>query len=78
VRSTVAALLISAWCRPRGIALLKHDGTLWFGLLAGILFAVEFILIFQGPLYTTASRATLLIILRRFLWLTRNNLLATS
>jgi drug/metabolite transporter (DMT)-like permease len=68
VRSTVAALLISAWCRPRGIALLKHDGTLWFGLLAGILFAVEFILIFQGLLYTTASRATLLIILRHFLW----------
>ena len=66
VRSTVAALLISAWCRLRGITLLKHDGTLWFGLLAGILFAVEFILIFQGLLYTTASRATLFIYLAPF------------
>ena len=66
VRSIVAALLISAWCRLRGIALLKQDGTLWFGLLAGILFAVEFILIFQGLLYTTASRATLFIYLAPF------------
>ena len=68
VRSAVAALLISAWCRLRGIALLKRDGTLWFGLAAGVLFAVEFILIFQGLLYTTASRATLFIYLAPFLW----------
>ena len=66
VRSAVAALLISAWCRLRGMTLLKRDGTLWFGLLAGILFAIEFILIFQGLLYTTASRATLFIYLAPF------------
>jgi len=66
VRSAVATLLISAWCRLRGIPLLKPDGTLWFGLAAGILFAVEFILIFQGLLYTTASRATLFIYLAPF------------
>jgi len=66
VRSAVAAPLISAWCRLRGIALLKRDGTLWFGIAAGILFAAEFILIFQGLLYTTASRATLFIYLAPF------------
>ena len=66
VRSAVAALLISGWCRLRGMTLLKRDGTLWFGLLAGILFAIEFILIFQGLLYTTASRATLFIYLAPF------------
>jgi drug/metabolite transporter (DMT)-like permease len=66
VRSAVAGLLISAWCRLRGIPLLNNDGTLWFGLLAGILFATEFILIFQGLLYTTASRATLFIYLAPF------------
>jgi drug/metabolite transporter (DMT)-like permease len=66
VRSAVAALLISAWCRLRGIALFKRDDTLWFGIAAGILFAVEFILIFQGLLYTTASRATLFIYLAPF------------
>src|SRR5262245_41063738 len=66
VRSTVAALLISAYCRLRGIRLFKRDGTLWFGAAAGVLFAVEFILIFQGLLYTTASRATLFIYLAPF------------
>ena len=66
VRSAVAAVFISAWCRLRGIALLRRDGTLWFGVAAGLLFAAEFILIFQGLLYTTASRATLFIYLAPF------------
>jgi drug/metabolite transporter (DMT)-like permease len=66
IRSVVAALLIGGWCRVRGIALLKRDGTLWFGLAAGILFAIEFILIYQGLLYTTATRAVLFIYLAPF------------
>lgn len=66
VRSAVAAVLIAGWCHLRGIALLKRDGTLWFGLAAGFLFAVEFILIYQGLLYTTATRATLFIYLAPF------------
>ncbi len=66
VRSAVATLLIAAWCQMRGIGLFKRDGTLWFGLAAGVLFAVEFILIFQGLLYTTATRATLFIYLAPF------------
>src|SRR5215471_16911635 len=66
IRSVVASLLICVWCRMRGIPLLKHDGTLWYGLAAGLLFAIEFILIFQGLLYTTASRATLFIYLAPF------------
>ena len=50
----------------RGIPLLKRDGTLWFGLAAGVLFAVEFILIYHGLLYTTATRAVLFIYLAPF------------
>lgn len=65
-RSFVAALLIGAWCRLRGIALFERDGTLWFGLAAGFLFAIEFILIYQGLLYTTATRAVLFIYLAPF------------
>ena len=65
-RSAVAALLIAGWCRLRGIALLARDGTLWFGLAIGVLFAAEFILIYQGLLYTTATRATLFIYLAPF------------
>ncbi|HKS85359.1 MAG TPA: DMT family transporter [Pseudolabrys sp.] len=66
VRSAVAALLIAAWCHLRGIPLFKRDGTLWFGLAAGVLFAIEFILIYQGLLYTTATRAVLFIYLAPF------------
>ena len=65
-RSALATLLIAAWCRLRGIALFERDGTLWFGLVAGLLFAVEFILIYQGLLYTTATRAVLFIYLAPF------------
>jgi drug/metabolite transporter (DMT)-like permease len=66
VRSAVAALLIAGWCRLRGMALLKRDGTLWCGLAAGLLFAAEFILIYQGLVYTTATRAVLFIYLAPF------------
>jgi drug/metabolite transporter (DMT)-like permease len=66
IRSTVAALLIAGWCRLRGIAMLARDGTLWFGLIAGVLFAAEFILIYQGLVYTTATRAVLFIYLAPF------------
>src|SRR5690349_17114834 len=66
VRSAVATLLIAAWCRLRGIPLFKRVGTLWFGLVAGLLFAVECILIYQGLLYTTATRAVLFIYLAPF------------
>src|SRR5262245_21171209 len=66
IRSFVAAFLIAAWCRLRGIPLFNHDGTLWCGLAAGALFAIEFILIYQGLLYTTATRAVLFIYLAPF------------
>ena len=66
IRSVVAALLIGGWCRLRGIAMLARDGTLWFGIAAGVLFAAEFILIYQGLVYTTATRAVLFIYLAPF------------
>jgi drug/metabolite transporter (DMT)-like permease len=66
VRSVVAALLIATYCRVRAIALLKRDGTLWFGIAAGVFFAAEFLLIYQGLLYTTATRAVLFIYLAPF------------
>ena len=66
IRSFVATFLIAAWCRLRGIPLFNRDGTLWCGLAAGALFAIEFILIYQGLLYTTATRAVLFIYLAPF------------
>lgn len=56
LRSTIAALLVFGWARLRGTPLFRQDGTLAPGLLAGILFAGEFICIFAGLTLTSASR----------------------
>jgi drug/metabolite transporter (DMT)-like permease len=41
----------------RGVKFFERDGTLGAGLLAGVLFGAEFVLIFRGLLLTSASRA---------------------
>lgn len=56
IRSVLATLLLLAWARLRGIPLYGRDGTLAAGLLAGVLFAVEFVFIYAGLGHTTASR----------------------
>lgn len=67
IRSSIATLLVAGWCKARGIPLLARDGSLMVGLVAGALFGIEFILIYQGLVYTTATRATLFIYLAPFL-----------
>ncbi len=66
IRSFVAALLVAGWCRLRGIPLFSRDTSLWPGLAAGFFFSIEFIFIFQGLAYTTATRAVLFIYLAPF------------
>jgi len=56
VRSAIAALLVFGFAAWRGTALWQRDGTLRAGLLAGLLFAAEFLCIFVGLGHTTASR----------------------
>ena len=56
LRSLVAAALLLAWATYRRTPLWQRDGTLWPGLLAGLLFAVEFVFIFAGLAYTDAAR----------------------
>ena len=60
-RSLGAAALVFCWSRWRGITLFERDGTLAGGLLAGSLFAAEFICIFVGLRFTTASRMVVFI-----------------
>lgn len=50
-------ILIAAYVR--GIPLFRRDGTLLAGLVMGTVFALEFVAIFFGLLYTTASRAVI-------------------
>jgi len=65
-RSLVAALLVGAWTQARGIPLFKRDGTLRAGILAGVLFALEFLLIYRGLVWTTATRGVLFLYLAPF------------
>lgn len=60
-RSAIAAVLVFAWCRWRGISLFSRDGTLGAGILAGALFGGEFLLIFVGLEYTSVGRSALLV-----------------
>ena len=48
-------LLIIGWFR--GVKFFERDGTLWPGVVAGVIFGIEFVLIYQGLLLTSASRA---------------------
>ena len=63
IRSIAAVLLLLAWARLRGIALFARDGTLAPGLVAGLLFAVEFVFIYAGLGHTNASRMSVFIYL---------------
>lgn len=59
VRSAAAALLVWGWSAHRRIPLFRRDGTLIPGVVAALLFAAEFALIFMGLTYTSASRSVL-------------------
>jgi drug/metabolite transporter (DMT)-like permease len=61
IRSLGGFLIVLAWVKWRDISLFERDGTLVPGVISGLLFALEFVLIFRGMLYTTASRATLFV-----------------
>lgn len=65
-RSVGAGVLVLAWARYRGIAILRRDGTLVGGLLAGSCFAIEFACIFLGLRYTSASRMVVFIYVSPF------------
>jgi drug/metabolite transporter (DMT)-like permease len=67
IRSVVATVLVLAWTQFRGVPLFKRDGTLLAGIIAGVLFALEFLLIYRGLLYTTATRAVLFLYTAPFL-----------
>src|SRR6478672_13230103 len=57
IRSAGALPVLLLIARLRGVKMFASDGTLGAGLLAGVIFGVEFVLIYQGLLLTSASRA---------------------
>jgi drug/metabolite transporter (DMT)-like permease len=63
LRSIIAAALLLVWARLRRIPLFRRDGTLAAGMVAGALFAAEFVFIYAGLAYTAASRMVVFIYL---------------
>ena len=61
LRSAIAVPLLLLWCRWRGVTVIRRDGSLWPGLLAGALFAVEFWTLYEALARTTAARSTVLL-----------------
>ena len=57
IRSAGALPVLLLIARARGVKIFVSDGTLGAGLFAGLLFGIEFVLIFRGLLLTSASRA---------------------
>ena len=59
LRSLGAAIIVWGWSAYRGVAVIKHDGTALLGIVAGIIFGIEFILLYAGLVFTSASRSAL-------------------
>jgi drug/metabolite transporter (DMT)-like permease len=66
LRSLLAAALLFAWTTARGQRLFERDGTLLPGLAAGAMFAGEFLALYVGLDWTTASRGVVLLYLAPF------------
>ncbi len=66
LRSIFAGVLVYAWAAARGVKLFERDGTLWPGIVCGLLFAVEFLVIYVGLNYTAASRGIVFLYLAPF------------
>lgn len=59
LRSLVAGALLFLWCVARGERLFRRDGTGRHGLLIGLMFAAEFVFLYWGLAFTTASRSVI-------------------
>lgn len=57
IRAAGATVLLMIWMWMRGIKFDFRDGTLKPGILIGLLFTFEYVLIYRGLLYTSASRS---------------------
>src|SRR5947199_1703085 len=61
IRSAGALPVLLLIARLRGVRIFQRDGTLGAGLFAGVLFGIEFVLIYRGLLFTSASRGVMFI-----------------
>ena len=61
LRSVFSGLLVAGWMGLRGTPFALRPSSVWPVMAIGLLFALEFVGLFQGLTMTTASRGTLLL-----------------
>lgn len=66
IRSAIATVLLWLWMVTRGVKIFERDGSLVAGLICGLLFSGEFLFIYWGLAYTTASRSVVFIYVSPF------------
>ena len=66
LRSIGATALIWTWMVVRRVPIFNRDGTLWWGIASGLLFATEFLLVYWGLEFTNASRAVIFLYMSPF------------
>lgn len=59
LRSLLSGLLVWGWALWRGVPLFGRDGSLMAGLVVGVLFAFDFLLLYTGLALTTAARGVM-------------------
>lgn len=59
IRSIGATLLLIAWMKYKGETIFQRDGAEIWGILAGLLFAGEFLVLYKALEMTGAARATI-------------------
>ncbi|MGD8442432.1 MAG: DMT family transporter [Desulfobacterales bacterium] len=67
MRSVGAAILLWIWMGVHRQPILEKDGTLWWGIAAGLLFTAEFIFVYWGLEFTNASRAIIFLNISPFI-----------
>jgi drug/metabolite transporter (DMT)-like permease len=58
LRFVLGTLVLLVWCKLRGIPIFNRDGLHKEGIWVGVLFALEFLCLYVGMQFTTASRLT--------------------
>ena len=66
IRSFGATVLVYIWMAWKGEAVFARDGSLWLGIVAGLMFSAEFVFIYWGLMFTAASRAGIFIYMSPF------------
>ncbi len=59
IRSIGASILLYLWMVARREKMDLNDGTFWWGMAVGLFFSIEFLLIYWGLEFTSASRSVI-------------------